>query len=92
MTETEIKLATYIIRSIIENHMMSDNFKGVSELFLREMVQNKLNQILRTPLADSLASLRISITADNLIRGIENQSKEDFMKTMNTIIKNTIKP
>ena len=90
MTETEIKLATYIIRSIIENHMMADNFKGVSELFLREMVQNKLNQILRTPLADSLASLRISITADNLIKGIENQSKEDFMKTMNTIIKNTI--
>ena len=90
MTLTEIKLATYIIRNIVESHMLSDDFDGVSAMFLQDKVSNKLSQILEEPLKDSLASLRVNITADNLIRGIENQSREAFLKTMNKIIKTNI--
>ena len=89
-TETELKLALYIVRNIIESHILSDDFDGVSELFLREFVSKKLGRILEEPILDSIASLRISITADNLIRGVKNQSKDSFMKTLNTIIKNNL--
>jgi len=90
MTETELKLALYIIRNIVESHVLSDDFSGVSEFFLREFVSKKLSRILDEPLKDSLVSLRTTITADNLIRGVKNQSKDDFLKTLNTIIKNNL--
>jgi hypothetical protein len=89
-TENELKLALYIIRNITESHILSDDFNGVSEFFLREFVSKKLDKILSESLESSIRSLRLSITVDNLLRGTKNPSGNDFMKTLNKIIKDNL--
>jgi len=91
MTTKEVKLVTYLIHHFIASQSLGkDKTTPITELFLREFVSKKIKQILDEPVKDRLRSVYNEVQSNNFVNDRAMVSNDDFLKTMNQILKNTL--
>ena len=91
MTTKEVKLVTYLIHHFIASQSLGkDKTTPITELFLREFVSKKIKQILDEPVKDRLRSIYNEVQSNNFVNERAMVSNDDFLKTMNQIIRNTL--
>ena len=91
MTRKEVKLVTYLIHHFIASQSLGkDKTTPITELFLREFVSKKIKQILDEPVKDRLRSVYNEVQSNNFVNDRAMVSNDDFLKTMNQILKNTL--
>ena len=59
-------------------------------MFLREFVSKKIKQIIDEPVKDRLRSIYNEVQSNNFVNEKTMVSNDDFLKTMNQILKNTL--
>lgn len=89
MTVKEVKLVTYLIHHLIVTNSIDDN-TDISRAFLENFVLNKIRTILKKPLKESLESIYYEVQANKMINNKEFVGSDEFMKTMNDILKQTL--
>jgi hypothetical protein len=89
MTVKEVKLVTYLIHQLIVTNSIDDN-TDISSAFLENFVLNKIRGILKKPLKESLESIYYEVQANKMINNKEFVGSDEFMKTMNDILKQTL--
>jgi hypothetical protein len=89
MTVKEVKLVTYLIHQLIVTNSIDDN-TDISRAFLENFVLNKIRSILKKPLKESLESIYYEVQANKMINNKEFVGSDEFMKTMNDILKQTL--
>lgn len=89
MTVKEVKLVTYLIHQLIVTNSIDDN-TDISRAFLENFVLNKIISILKKPLKESLESIYYEVQANKMINNKEFIGSDEFMKTMNDILKQTL--
>ena len=91
MTTKEVKLVTYLIHHFIASQSLGkDKTTPITELFLRELVSKKIKQILDEPVKDRLRSIYNEVQSNNFVNERAMVNNDDFLKTMNQILKNTL--
>ena len=91
MTTKEVKLVTYLIHHFIASQSLGkDKTTPITELFLRELVSKKIKQILDEPVKDRLRSIYNEVQSNNFVNERAMVSNDDFLRTMNQILKNTL--
>ena len=91
MTIKEVKLITYLIHHFIASQSLGkDKTTPITELFLRELVSKKIKQIIDEPVKDRLRSIYNEVQSNNFVNERAMVSNDDFLKTMNKILKNTL--
>lgn len=91
MTTKEVKLVTYLIHHFIASQSLGkDKTTPITELFLRELVSKKIKQIIDEPVKDRLRSIYNEVQSNNFVNEKAMVSNDDFLKTMNQILKNTL--
>ena len=91
MTAKEVKLVTYLIHHFIASQSLGkDKTTPITELFLREFVSKKIKQRLDEPVKDRLRSIYNEVQSNNFVNERAMVSNDDFLKTMNQILKNTL--
>ena len=89
MTVKEVKLVTYLIHQLIVTNSIDEN-TDISSAFLENFVLNKIRSILKKPLKESLESIYYEVQANKMINNKEFVGSDEFMKTMNDILKQTL--
>ena len=91
MTKKEVKLVAYLIHHFIATQSLKkDKTTPITELFLREFVSKKIKQIIDEPVKDRLRSIYNEVQSNNFVNEKTMVSNDDFLKTMNQILKNTL--
>jgi hypothetical protein len=67
-----------------------DKTTPITELFLREFVSKKIRQIIDEPVKDRLRSIYNEVQSNSFVNEKTMVSNDDFLKTMNQILKNTL--